>query len=118
FPAQDYGHPVVNRPHHSLGSVVMIVNDSTRFSSGLRHTSHNPAQEKGWLVFRCPHIGTLRLPSLLPLIETVSGNNTAASIDERLEGRQLCQCLGSRVYHTIADRRVCRPMRDQTPMHK
>src|SRR5262249_22184224 len=53
-----------------------------------------------------------------PLIEAVSGNNTAASIDERLEGRQLRQCFGSGVNHSIADTRVCGPMRNQTPMHE
>src|SRR5215813_10936690 len=53
-----------------------------------------------------------------PLVETVSGNNTAASIDERLEGRQLCQCLGSGVDHPVADGRVCGPMWYQTPMHE
>ena len=34
----------------SLGSVVMMVNDSTRFPSGLRHTSHRPARANGCLV--------------------------------------------------------------------
>src|SRR5262249_2730792 len=53
-----------------------------------------------------------------PLVETVSGNNTAASIDERLEGRQLCECLGSRVDHPVTDGRVCGPMWNQTPMHE
>src|SRR5215471_18636928 len=53
-----------------------------------------------------------------PLIETVSGNNTTASIDERLERRQLRQCLGSRVDRLVTDRRVCGPMRYQTPMHE
>src|SRR5215510_1564699 len=58
------------------------------------------------------------LPLFPPLIETVSGNNTAASIEERLEGRQLCQCFGSGVDHPVADRRVCSPMRNQPPMHE
>src|SRR5262245_25708349 len=64
-----------------------------------------------------PH-GHLSLSFFAPLIESVSRNNTAASIDERLEGRQLCQCLGSGVNHSIADTRVCGPMRNQTRMHK
>jgi tetratricopeptide (TPR) repeat protein len=34
-----------------LGSVVMIVNDPSRFPSGLRHTSHRPASPNGSLVF-------------------------------------------------------------------
>src|SRR5262249_26080390 len=36
----------------------------------------------------------------------------------RLEGRQLRQCLGSGVDHPVADRRVCGPMRNQSPMHE
>src|SRR4029453_19620041 len=48
----------------SLGSVVMIVNDFTRFPSGFHPTPHNPARPKGSLVLRCTHIGTLRLPSM------------------------------------------------------
>src|SRR5262245_11272319 len=64
-----------------------------------------------------PH-GNLALSLFPPLIKTVSGDNTAASIDERLEGRQFRQCLGSRVNHPIADRGVCGPMRNQPPMHE
>src|SRR5262249_31916760 len=58
------------------------------------------------------------LPFFPPLIETVSGNNAAASIDEGLERRQLRQCFGSGVDHPIGDRRVCGPMRNQPPMHE
>src|SRR5262249_27674854 len=55
---------------------------------------------------------------LAPLIKTVSGDNTAPSIDERLEGRQLRQCFGAGVDHPVADRRVCDPMRNQPPVHE
>src|SRR5262245_10490208 len=64
-----------------------------------------------------PH-GHLAPPLLPPLIETVSGNNAAASINERLEGRQLRQGFGSGVDHPVADTWVCGPMRNQTPMHE
>src|SRR5262245_22105539 len=60
----------------------------------------------------------LALSFFAPLIKTVSGNNTAASIDERLEGRQLRQCFRTGFYHTIAYRRVCGPMGNQPPMHE
>src|SRR5262245_49196746 len=60
-----------------------------------------------------------RAPAFLaPLIETVSGYYTAASIDERLEGRQLHQGFCTGIDHPIADRRICGPMRNQTPMHE
>src|SRR5262249_55204207 len=60
----------------------------------------------------------LTFPFFAPLVEPVSGNNTAASIDEGLERRQLRQCFGSGVDHPVADRRVCGPMRNQPPMHE
>src|SRR5262249_25518895 len=79
-----------------------------------------PQPRKGERLLRLemnPHRGLA--PSFFPpLIEAVSGNNTAASIDERLEGRQLRQCFGSRVNHSIADTGVCGPMRNQTPLHE
>src|SRR5215813_12999523 len=81
---------------------------------------HVPQTRKGERLLALemnPH-RDLALPFFAPLIETVSWNNTAASIDERLEGRQLCQCFGSGVDHPVADRRVCGPMRNQAPMHE
>src|SRR5262245_43977747 len=64
-----------------------------------------------------PH-GHLALSVLLPFIETVSGNNTAASIDEGLKGRQFRQCFGTNVNHSVADTRICGPMRNQPPVHE
>src|SRR5215831_20265877 len=55
---------------------------------------------------------------LAPFIESVSGNNTTASIDEGFERRQLGQCFGTGVYHSAPDTGVCGPMRNQSPMHK
>jgi hypothetical protein len=98
----------------------MIVNDSTRFPSGLRHTFHNPAKAKGSLVLSLemyPH-RDLAPSFFAPLIKSVSGNNTAASIYQQLEGRQLHQRFRTGVNHPIADGRVCGPMRNQSPLHK
>jgi hypothetical protein len=53
-----------------------------------------------------------------PFIEAVSRDNTAAPIYERHERRQFRQCFSSRVYHPVADRRVCGPVRNQAPMHE
>ena len=55
---------------------------------------------------------------LAPLVETVSGNNTTASIYERFERWEFRQCFSSRVYHAIADGWVCGPRRNQPPMHE
>src|SRR5215510_16359517 len=79
----------------SLGSVVMIVKLST--FAPVRFAPHVPQSRKGegLLTLEMQPHRDLAFSFLPPLIETVRGNNTPASIDERLEGRQLCQCLGS-----------------------
>ena len=51
----------------------MIVNDSTRFPSGLRHTSHKPAKSKRLLALEVNPHRDLALSFFAPLIETVSG---------------------------------------------
>jgi hypothetical protein len=35
-----------------------------------------------------------------------------------VEGWQIRQRFGSRIYHTIANRRICGPRRDQSPKHE
>ena len=93
----------------------MIVNDSTRFPSGLRHTSHSPAKAKGSSALQMNPHRHLALAFLAPFIEAVSRDNATASIYEKLEGRQLRQRFSSRVYHPIADGRVCRPNAESAP---
>src|SRR5262245_6796566 len=58
-------------------------------------------------------------PSFLaPLIETVSGNNTTASIDERFEGSQFRQRFSTGVDRSATDTRVCSPVGNQPPVHE
>ena len=102
----------------SFGSVVMIVKLSTLLPSGLHHTSHNPARAKGSLLFRRTQHWDLTLSFFPPLVETVSGNDTTASIDEGFEGRQFRQGFGTGVYHAIADGGVCGLVRNQSPVHE
>ena len=60
----------------------------------------------------------LALPFFAPLVETVSRNNTTASIDEGLKGGQFRQRFSTSVDHPVADTRVCGPMRNQSPVHE
>src|SRR5262249_24721304 len=108
----------MNRPHQLIG---LRDDDSERIDPfTVRLAPYVPQSRKGerLLSFEMDPHGHL-VPSLLaPLIETVSGDNTAASIHERLEGRQLCERFGAGVDHSVADRRVCGPMRNQSPVHE
>ena len=71
----------------SLGSVVMIVNDSTPLPVRLPPHVPQASQSKRLPVLEMHPHRDLALAFLAPLIETVSGNNATASIYEKLEGR-------------------------------
>jgi hypothetical protein len=84
---QNHGHAVVNRPHQLIR---FSRNDGEAFHfAALRFAPHVPQSREGERLLTLvmdPH-RDLALPFFAPLIETVSGNNTAAAIDEMLEGR-------------------------------
>jgi len=116
--AQDHGHTVV----YGFDQIIGFSRDdgeAFHFASvRLPPCVLQSCKGERLFIFEINPHGNLALSFFPPFVESVGGNDAPTTIHEMLEGRQFRECLGSRVYHAIADGRVRGPIRDQPPVHE
>jgi hypothetical protein len=102
---------------NSFASVVMIVQVSSSSPPVDFHELPQAHEPERLSVLEHDPERLFRAPSLLPLVEAI-GRYEAPPLAERdPEGRLSSDGLSTGVNHPVADRRVLRPRRDETPAH-